>query len=329
MPGMHCKMIFLNAVNFGKKGVCNMQFSTLAHAHGSFLDLVGSHGTGQIGFAEHDGFVEIVINNPSKRNAISGKMMKQFAGVVDHITALNEVNNRIVGMIIRGTGTEAFCAGADLNLAKEIVNTPEKGSMMSSFMTDALNRLRQCNLISVTCLNGPALGGGAEICTTTDFRMMSADEKVYIQFVHAKIGASPGWGGARRLTNIVGRKHALKVCAGSAQIRATEALEMGFVDALVTPHSNCNEEQVKLGNYGLSMSASMRSSCPDDYFREVGRAFLEPYLKQAYPGSVRAIKTSIAATEDLSSTDAKNVEATMFKQRWCSADNTAALGAKK
>lgn len=285
---------------------------TLASTHSTFLELVQLHGTGDFVVNEHTGFIEIVINNPTKRNAISGRMMNQFAGIVDHITTLQETDNNLVGLVIRGSGTEAFCAGADLNLAKEVVNTPVIGGLMSAFMTDALNRLRQSNLISVCSLNGPALGGGAELATTTDFRIMPDDEKVFIQFVHAKIGASPGWGGARRLTNIVGRKHAIKLCAGSAQVRADEAHAIGLIDNIEAPYAQ----------YRLQSSA-------DEYFQRMGREFLAPYLKQAYPGSVRAIKASIAATEDLTGSDAKAVEMSMFKQRWCSPDNNAALSAKK
>lgn len=298
---------------------------TLANAHSSFLELVQSHGSGDFVVYEYSGFIEIVINNPTRRNAISGRMMNQFAGIVDHITTLQETDNSLVGLIIRGTGTEAFCAGADLNLAKEVVNTPVKGGLMSAFMTDALNRLRQSNLISVCCLNGPALGGGAELATTADFRIMPADEKVFIQFVHAKIGASPGWGGARRLTNIVGRKHAIKLCAGSAQVRSAEAHEIGFVDNIVAPYTQYLQN---IQSPGTSAGGTAVPSA-DEYFHEMGKAFLVPYLKQAYPGSVRAIKASIAATEDLSSSDAKAVEMSMFKQRWCSPDNNAALSSAK
>ena len=35
--------------------------------------------------------------------------------------------------------------------------------------------------------------------------MIDTPEK-YICFIHAKIGASPGWGGANRLVSIVGEK---------------------------------------------------------------------------------------------------------------------------
>ncbi len=51
-------------------------------------------------------------------------------------------------------------------------------------------------LISVACL-GNALGGGAELATAADFRIMVPGAKV--QFVQARMGVSAGWGGTSRL----------------------------------------------------------------------------------------------------------------------------------
>ena len=99
----------------------------------------------------------------------------------------NGVASECTGMVLCGD-QNAFCAGADLLLAKELLNTPEKGVAMSEFMSDALNRLRNyIPLVSVSVLSGPALGGGAEMATATDYRVMGSSS--YVHFVHAKIGA--------------------------------------------------------------------------------------------------------------------------------------------
>ena len=43
-------------------------------------------------------------------------------------------------------------------------------------------------------------------CQTSLYRFMIDTPEKYICFIHAKIGASPGWGGANRLVSIVGEK---------------------------------------------------------------------------------------------------------------------------
>ena len=274
--------------------------------------MVGQQGDGTISLEIHDKVAVISISNPLKRNAISGKMMVQFAMIVDtivpSIASSNATScNNLVGIVLLGQGNEAFCAGADFSLAKYIVNTSERGVLMAGFMTDALNRIRQSGLVSVCVVNGPALGGGAEITTACDFRLMNHRDNNFIQFVHAKIGASPGWGGARRLTQIVGRRAALRLCAASTPMKSADALQAGFVDDLI----ECD---------GVDDS--------DASHLAAGLAFLRPFTAQPYPGSVRAIKTAVASVEDCSVEESKRVEVDMFAQRWFGPDNQSALSKK-
>lgn len=63
----------------------------------------------------------------------------------------------------------------------------------------------------------------------------------------------------------------------------------------------------------------------DEYFHMEAIKYMQPYLQQMFPNSVRAIKEAIASNENMSSVDAMQVEKDMFKLRWCSDDNKAAL----
>lgn len=292
---------------------------SLRDAHSEFLNLVSSAGDGNIRLNITERVAEVVLNYPAKRNAISGRMMSQFADIVDTIapagaTLEKLTQSDLVGLIIRGTGGGAFCAGADLNLVKEVVNSPEKGVMMSDFMTDACNRLRQSPLISVCCLNGPALGGGAELATIGDFRIISEPANSYIQFVHAKIGASPGWGGARRLMSIVGRRHAIRIAASSVAVYPLEAQRMGLVDDII-PNPSID----------LDRSTGQQEDAYDVHYSSAAHEFLHPYLAQNFPGSIRAIKVAVAASEDVGALEAKQLERDMFQARWFGKDNKKGL----
>jgi ethylmalonyl-CoA/methylmalonyl-CoA decarboxylase len=290
----------------------------LVEQHADFLNLVKLHGgDGDIHVAKYDSYAGVVIDNQTKRNSITGKMMFKLARIVDDL--VNDQNcgqGPMVAVIITGAGTAAFCSGADLTLAKEVLDTPAKGGLMSAFMTDALARLRQSRLISLCSLNGPALGGGAEIATTCDFRIMPQDTSTYVQFVHAKIGACPGWGGARRLTHIVGRNHAIMACAGSTKIFGPDALSMGLVDEIYPP-------------FDSSCAADDDVVTPESHAIAAGLKFLQPFVTQKFPGSVRAIKLAIAGVEHLDATSSMELEAQLFRQRWAGSDNKAALCAPK
>lgn len=101
-------------------------------------------------------------------------------------------------------------------------------------MQTSLTRLRRLGLVSVALIEGYAIGGGAEISTSTDFRVMVSQEKSYIRFIHNSLSLCPGWGGASRLTQIIGRKSALRVMLGAEKLSAAKAFELGLVDDIVT-----------------------------------------------------------------------------------------------
>lgn len=290
--------------------------SSLARQHSPFLSRVAGIGDGEVILSDitpasatgKGRVLEILLSNPVKRNAICGRMMNQFAEVVDKIVAESSPTNEsdVVAVVLRGAGNGSFSSGADIDLVQKAINTPELGLQMSQLMTEACNRLRNCGLLSLVCIDGLAIGGGAELATVGDFRIIT--QAGFIQFVHARIGAAPGWGGARRLTEIVGRRHALSLLLSSNKVSAEKALALGLVDALVS------SETPKLS---------------DEEWRERSLLFLQPYLAQPYPKSLRAIKAAVAASEFASTADAIATEQEMFKSRWCSKDNNEAIAKAK
>ena len=132
---------------------------------------------------------EIVIDNPAKKNALSGKMINELAQIGDEILLNKE--KAPFSIIIRGKG-EYFCSGLNLTLSQKELDTPEKGAEMNRFMTDILNTLKQSRSIVLSLINGPAIGGGAELITASDFRIISSN--AYIQYIHVKRALCPGWG---------------------------------------------------------------------------------------------------------------------------------------
>ncbi|KZZ45651.1 multifunctional fatty acid oxidation complex subunit alpha, partial [Oleiphilus sp. HI0085] len=84
---------------------------------------------------------------------------------------------------------------------------------------------------SVTAINGIALGGGFEMCLSTDYRVMSPTAKVGLPEV--KLGIFPGFGGTVRLPRLIGADNAIEWIAGTKEYKAPDALKFGAVDAVV------------------------------------------------------------------------------------------------
>lgn len=271
--------------------------------HQAFLDLVKDHGEGSFKVIRKGPVIELQICNSAKKNAISGKMMNELSERMIEIFEEIKKDDDLIALVIRGEGEDVFASGADLTLVSEVLTSPQKGVMMSSYMTPLMSILRDCPLIVVNYLNGFVVGGGAEMSTIGDFRIMAdktgSGKANFIQFVHARIGASPGWGGGGRLTNIVGRRHALRLLGTSMRTSAEEALSIGLVDMIHHREQKSADEAIL--------------------------DFLRPYLEQPYPKSVRAMKRIVRAVEPAVNPLAQQMELKQFSERWQSKDNIMAL----
>jgi len=131
--------------------------------------------------------------------------------------------------VLRGVdGT--FCSGADLS---SVAPTKEVGAAMNSMMTALLDDFRSLSIPKFHLLEGHALGGGAELSTAADFRLMAQDAR--IRFLQRKMGVCTGWGGTQRLISIVGEQVTRRLLLGSPPLTAATATEIGLVDAVLGP----------------------------------------------------------------------------------------------
>ncbi|GAB5032775.1 ethylmalonyl-decarboxylase isoform x2 [Nannochloropsis oceanica] len=259
----------------------------------------GPGGSIKVARSDHDDRVlELTINHPKSRNALTGQMMMNLHDITLELTTAkaNSKFKDCCALILRGEGS-SFCAGADFHLASSIA-TPEQGVLMAELMTDTLTRLRRAPLITVAAIGGPAMGGGAEVATSTDFRVMSTNGK--IQFIQSRMGVSCGWGGTSRLVKLVGRQKALHLLGAAPSLDAATALEIRLVDKICDEHTD-----VQLAAW----------------------EFLSPFLRHTTE-ALRAIKVGVAA-EDLGWEQAREVETFAFRTTWGSPANKHALATAK
>ncbi|CAM9474246.1 unnamed protein product [Discosporangium mesarthrocarpum] len=215
---------------------------------------------------------------------------------LDDVTSILEGWERGVALVIRGHGGKAFCAGADLSLAREHLTTFEDGRLMCAFMTDVLTRIRRLPLISVAAIEGAAVGGGAELTTCCDFRVAAVGTK--IQFIQVKMGVSTGWGGGARLVGIVGRRAALRLLAWSPVVTAEEGVSMGLLDSVG-----------ETDGLGVEPMAEL---------------FLHPVLQQDAYRAVRSVKSLVAVADD-TPRSVRLAEKGAFSKVWGGKDNREVL----
>lgn len=222
-------------------------------------------GRGAVRWRLEGAVAEVVLDNPGARNALSPGMMADLEQAVLALEAYSGV-----GVVLRGEGSAAFCAGGDLEAVRAHLLEPGAGAGMAGFMGPLLDRLAALPLVVVAAVEGAALGGGAELLTCADHVVLGRGARV--GFVQGALGVSPGWGGGRRLIARAGRHAALELLAGAPVLDAQRAATLGLAHQVVDD--------------GQALAAA--------------HAWLAPMLAlppQAVRGAVRVVKADTASEE--------------------------------
>lgn len=172
---------------------------------------------------EHgDGVTWLTLNRPERRNAYDAEM----AGALTN--AVRDAPSHSGVVVI--TGTEgAFCAGGFLgNLAK-----PTMDNVRSMFYGSLrlFDEIRRCPRPVIAAVNGVAAGGGNELVVACDFAI--AVESAWLGQTGPRVGSAPVLGGTNMLSLSIGEKRAKEVSMLCRRYTAREALDLGWINAVV------------------------------------------------------------------------------------------------
>lgn len=173
-----------------------------------------------------DAIAVLTFNRPAVRNALSVDAMRQFAAQIAAVAVMvQESPERLRALILTGAGADAFCAGGDLiDLSQR--PTEADGLEFITIMGDALAQMERLPIPVIAAVNGYALGGGSEIATACDIRII--DEAAQMGFVQIRMAITPGWGAGQRLLRLVGYARALAILLDGRSMRAEELLRLGL-----------------------------------------------------------------------------------------------------
>jgi len=184
-----------------------------------------------------DGIARLIIDRPEARNALTWEAMRLFAEAVETAHASPQVR----ALIVTG-GDQSFCAGGDLY---ELDGFPSRadGARLSAVMATALDRLEALPIPTLAAIEGPALGGGAEIALACDVRVMA--EGASLGMMHVRLGITPAWGGGQRLLALAGYARTFEWLTAGRVLTAVEAAEAGLANRAV-PRGQALVEAVSL-----------------------------------------------------------------------------------
>ena len=169
-----------------------------------------------------DGILTFTINREEKRNAVNDEVMNGLQEVITYIREHDDVRF----LVVTGAGEKAFCSGGDLSVFHALETEAQAFGMLSK-MAKILYDLATLPVPTIALINGTAVGGGCEIATACDFRLVAKHAKC--GFIQGTLAITSGWGGGTYLFER-GLRHdrALKMLVDASRYDAELLYEIGW-----------------------------------------------------------------------------------------------------
>ena len=150
-------------------------------------------------------------------------------------------NQNLRVLIITGSGSKAFVAGADINQMRNMDRDEFKEYCDTAHKI--FNAIQSLDIPVIAAINGYALGGGCELACACDIRIASENAKM--GFPEVKLGIFPCWGGSQRASRILGLGKAKELIFTGKIINAQEAYNIGMIEK-ITKQDELIDEVLKL-----------------------------------------------------------------------------------
>lgn len=167
----------------------------------------------------------LTLCNEAKLNALTTDMLHQLETYLAELDRNTDV--RVV--ILTGSGTRAFCCGADiaewgpLGPAEFARNWVRDGHRV-------FDRLARLSKPTIGAINGHAFGGGLELAACCDIRVLTP--RTTLALPEAKVGIVPGWSGTQRLARLLAEPVVKEMALFGRRITGERALALGFAAEL-------------------------------------------------------------------------------------------------
>lgn len=216
-----------------------------------------------------------------KVNAVNDDMLR------DIVTLCGELaKRRDVRAVVLTGGRRHFAAGADIDQFPQFER--EDALAFSHRFNNAALAIEDLPQITISAINGFALGGGLELALATDFRIAASDATLGLPEI--LLGIIPGGGGTQRLARLAGVTAAKDLIYSGRSITAEEAQDRNIISSI---HD------------------------PDDVYTDAV-AMAEQYARG--PASLQLAKAAIVSGYHLTVDEAVRIEAERFADAFTTTD---------
>ena len=177
---------------------------------------------------ERDGAIATVVLNASdKLNALSLASWTELGARMRELSADDELRC----VVVRGAGTRAFAAGADIAEFPAVRANAAQGRVYGETIHATMRAIGECRHPTVAMIRGVCVGGGLEVALMCDLRICGAGSRFGIPI--NRLGLTMGYGELAGLLAVVGPAVALEILLEGRIFGAQEAFDKGLVQRVV------------------------------------------------------------------------------------------------
>ncbi|MBV1897149.1 MAG: enoyl-CoA hydratase/isomerase family protein [Rhodobacteraceae bacterium] len=166
-----------------------------------------------------DGVGVLTLNRPDKMNSLTTQMRAEIAYAMKAAAETAKV------IVLTGSGG-AFCTGQDLGDSGDPTEADLERTLREEYMP-MLEAIYNCPVPTISAVNGPAAGAGANLALTAD--VVIATDSAYFMQAFTRIGLIPDAGGTWFLPRQMGMAKAMGAALFADRISARQADKMGMI----------------------------------------------------------------------------------------------------
>jgi methylglutaconyl-CoA hydratase len=167
----------------------------------------------------------VIINRPQARNALNAQTIQELINVFVQLST----NSSLRAVLLRGAGTEAFCAGADLQELKSSTSPKTRRDFFES-IADLISAIETCPVPVISLVYGYAMAGGLGLIVASDI-VIAADNAIFA-LPEVAVGLAPLVVSSPLSKSISSRGLSYLALTGE-RIGAAYALHLGLVTKVV------------------------------------------------------------------------------------------------
>jgi enoyl-CoA hydratase/carnithine racemase len=172
------------------------------------------------------GIRTIIADNPSRLNAYTRDMWEAVPKFIREA----EADPAVRVIVLRGAGTKAFSAGADIS-EFEGNRTGAEARRYDEINHEAFEAVAHAKKPTIAMVYGYCFGGGCELAACCDMRWVSEDAIFSIPAAKLSIGYNPRW--IRPMLAVITAAKAKEMLFTGRRYSASDAYDMGLANAVV------------------------------------------------------------------------------------------------